>query len=88
MATSMMIKVQTGQAKWMVLAILYPMVLGIVVASAVFTGSRLLGLDGVTAMWSFYAVAVAATIIAGLIPHRTTGVLPVAADACPATPNP
>ena len=88
MATSMMIKVQTGQAKWMVLAILYPMVLGIVVASAVFTGSRLLGLDGVTAMWSFYAVAVAATILAGLVPHRTRGVSPVAVSACPAAPNP
>ena len=70
MATSMMIKVQTGQAKWMVLAIVYPMLLGIVVASAVFTGGRLLGLDGETAMWSFYAIAVAATIVAGVVPHR------------------
>jgi ferrous iron transport protein B len=88
MATSMMIKVQTGQAKWMVLAIVYPMILGILVASAVFTGGRLLGLDGVTAMWSFYAVAVAATIIAGLVPHRTRAPLPVVIDACPAAPNP
>ncbi|MYL81844.1 ferrous iron transport protein B [Desulfovibrio aerotolerans] len=81
MATSMMIKVQTGQAKWMVLAILYPMVLGIIVASAVFTGGRLLGLDGNTAMWSFYGLAVAATIVAGLIPHRTPVTLPVTAVA-------
>lgn len=79
MATSMMIKIQTGQMRWMALAIVYPMVLGMVVASAVFTGSRLLGLDGLTAMWSFYGLAVAATVVAGLVPHRPRNVsLPVA----------
>ncbi len=78
MATSMMIKIQTGEMRWMALAIVYPMVLGIVVASAVFTGSRLLGLDGLTAMWSFYGLAVAATVVAGLVPHRKRSVsLPV-----------
>jgi len=74
MATSMMIKIQTGEMRWMALAIVYPMVLGIVVASAVFTGSRLLGLDGLTAMWSFYGLAVAATVVAGLVPHRPRNV--------------
>jgi ferrous iron transport protein B len=87
MATSMMIKVQTGQAKWMVLAILYPMLLGIVVASAVFTGGRLLGLDGETAMWGFYAIAVAATVVAGIVPHRDRRPLAVATEACPVGQN-
>jgi len=75
-STSMTIKVQTGQSRWMAVAILYPMALGLVVASAVFSGGRFLGVDGNTAMWGFYALAVAATLVAGFLPHRPRSVLP------------
>ena len=64
LATTIMVKVQTGSYKWMIFSILFPTVLGLVTASAVYTLGGALGLGGVQAMKVFYALAV--LVAAGL----------------------
>jgi ferrous iron transport protein B len=66
LATTIMVQMQTKSAKWMLFSIGYLMFLGITVSSAVFTGASLLGLTGMQAMWTFYALAVLVTIVLGL----------------------
>ena len=66
--TSIMVRHQTNSTKWMLFSIGYQTLLGISVASLVFTGGNLLGLTGFQAMWGFYALCVAATLIMALIP--------------------
>jgi ferrous iron transport protein B len=75
MATMMMVKVQAGDTKWMLFAIAYPMVVGLAVASMVFTGGSALGLSGLQAMGLFYGLAVLITLVLGFIelkPARDT----------------
>lgn len=66
--TSIMVRHQTNSTKWMFFSIGFQTLLGIFVASLVFTGGSLLELTGFQAMWVFYAVCVAATLISALIP--------------------
>jgi len=66
-ATVLTIKIQTGSVKWMLFSMVYQMLLGIVVAGSVFTGSRLLGLSGLQAMALFFAMALTLTIVMGFI---------------------
>ncbi len=65
-ATSIMVKLQSGSWKWMVFSIGYQMFLGLGVATLVFSGGRFLGLNGLQAMGAFYALAVATTLATGL----------------------
>ena len=46
LATTIMIKVQTGSYKWMLFSILFPTALGFIVASLIFTGGSAFGLTG------------------------------------------
>ncbi|MCF8143045.1 MAG: ferrous iron transport protein B [Deltaproteobacteria bacterium] len=69
-ATTIMVKVQSGSFKWMLFSMFYPMALGLVVAMAVFTGGKALGLTGLQAMFVFYGLALTATIGMGLIKNR------------------
>ncbi|MFO7602011.1 MAG: ferrous iron transport protein B [Candidatus Desulfacyla sp.] len=69
-ATTIMVKVQSGSFKWMLFSMFYPMALGLVVAMAVFTGGKALGLTGFQAMFAFYGLALTATIGMGLIKNR------------------
>ena len=69
-ATVLTIKIQTGSVKWMLFSMAYQMLLGITVASIVFTGSRLLGLTGLQAMAVFFGIALTFTIVMGLINPR------------------
>jgi len=69
-ATTIMVKIQSGSVKWMLFSMLYPMALGLVVAVAVFTGGKALGLTGFQAMFAFYGLALTATIGMGLIKNR------------------
>jgi len=69
-ATTIMVKVQSGSFKWMLFSMFYPMALGLVVAMAVFTGGKTLGLTGFQAMFAFYGLALTATIGMGLIKNR------------------
>jgi ferrous iron transport protein B len=69
-ATTIMVKIQSGSIKWMLFSMIYPMVLGLTVAVLVFTGGSALGLTGLQAMFAFYGLALATTIVAGFIKNR------------------
>ncbi len=72
MATTMVVKVQSGSWKWMFFSLAYMMGLGALVATLVFTGGTVLELSGAQAMAWFYGIAVAATVVTGLLkPHPT-----------------
>jgi ferrous iron transport protein B len=72
LATLMAIKLQTTSYKWMLFSLTYQLGLGIFVASLVFTGSRLLGLSGLQAMFGFFALMVLTTILVGFIKNTST----------------
>ncbi len=69
-ATTIMVKIQSGSIKWMLFSMIYPMVLGLTVAVLVFTGGTALGLTGLEAMFVFYGLALTATIATGLMRNR------------------
>ena len=66
LATTIMIKVQTGSYKWMVFSMLFPTALGFAVASIVYTGGSMAGLSGIQMMGVFYSSVVLMTIVLGL----------------------
>ena len=66
LATTIMIKVQTGSYKWMLFSVMFPTFLGFGVASAIFTGGSILELSGIQMMGSFYLFVVCLTLIIGL----------------------
>ncbi|MFP4672405.1 MAG: ferrous iron transport protein B [Desulfohalobiaceae bacterium] len=70
LATLIGIKIQTLSSKWMLFSLLYQISLGIVAAVLVFSGGQFLGLTGLQAMFSFYALMVTVTIGMGLIPDK------------------
>ena len=70
LATTIMIKVQTGSYKWMLFSILFPTTLGFIVASIIFTGGSMLGLSGIQMMGVFYIFVVCLTLIIGLSSTR------------------
>jgi ferrous iron transport protein B len=65
-----MMKLETGSWKWMLFGIIYPIILGSVIAVLVFSGGNLLGLSGLQAMIVFYALAVVFMILMGLIKFK------------------
>lgn len=69
-ATVLTIKIQTNSVKWMLFSMAYQMLLGITVASVVFTGGSLLGLSGLQAMGVFFGMALAFTIGMGFVNPR------------------
>ena len=66
LATTIMIKVQTGSYKWMLFSMLFPTALGFAVASCIFTGGSLVGLSGIQMMGVFYCSVVLLAIAVGL----------------------
>jgi ferrous iron transport protein B len=70
LATSIAVKLQAGAVKWMLFSITYPMVLGIAVATLVFSTGSALGLTGLQAMAGFYGLALAFTIFMGFFKHQ------------------
>lgn len=69
-AAMIMIKLQTGSYKWMFFSLFIPIIMGIVISSAVFTGSRWLGLNGWQAMAVFYLAALSVTIFTAFLKDR------------------
>ncbi len=67
LATTIMVKVQTGSYKWMLFSILFPSALGLCVASAVFTIGTTFGLNGVTMMKGFYLFVLAVAILVAIV---------------------
>ena len=66
LATTIMIKVQTGSYKWMLFSILFPTALGFLMASLIFTGGTALHLNGIQMMGTFYAAVVLLAVVTGL----------------------
>ncbi|MEF2232166.1 MAG: ferrous iron transport protein B [Pseudodesulfovibrio sp.] len=81
---SIMVRHQANSTKWMLFSIAYQTLLGLVVASLVFTGGSLLGLTGFQTMWAFYGLCLALTLVMALIPtpEEKGGALPVAPAPC------
>jgi ferrous iron transport protein B len=73
MATAISVKIQSGSVKWMLFSIAYPMLLGICVATLVFSGGSALGLSGLQAMAAFYGLALAFTIFMGVFKQQAEG---------------
>ncbi len=69
LATLITIKLQSGSWGYMLLSLGGQIALGTGVAVLVFTGGSLLGLTGLQAMIAFYGLAMAAAVIAALIPN-------------------
>ncbi len=69
---SMMVRGQTGSTKWMVFSILFQMTIGLIVATFVFSGGKMLGLNGTEAMWTFYGICFAVVVILGFIPSAAS----------------
>ncbi|THB63993.1 MAG: ferrous iron transport protein B [Desulfovibrio sp.] len=74
MATTMIVKVQSGAWKWMIFSLVYMIGLGAAVSTLVYTGGSLLGFDGIQAMAWFYGLALAATVITGLFKPQPTDI--------------
>ena len=70
LATTMAVKLQSGSIKWMLFSMAYPMVLGLLVATLVFSGGQALGLTGLQAMFGFYGLALVLTVGVGFIKDR------------------
>jgi len=66
LATVIMVRVQTDSTRWMVFSVVFPTILGLTVASAVFTGGTALGLSGLDAMTAFYLSLVGLLLLVAL----------------------
>jgi ferrous iron transport protein B len=66
LATTIMIKVQTGSYKWMLFSILFPTTLGFLVASLIYTGGTALNLNGIQMMGVFYGAVLLLAVVTGL----------------------
>ena len=66
LATTIMIKVQTGSYKWMLFSIVFPTTLGFIVASLIYTGGSAMNLTGIQMMGVFYCSVVLLAIVTGL----------------------
>ncbi len=72
LATAIAVKIQAGSVKWMLFSIGYPMLLGIAVATLVFSTGRALNLSGLQAMAGFYGLALAFTVFMGFFGTNNT----------------
>ena len=62
LATTIMVKVQTGSYGWMLFSIVFPTFFGLAVAAGVFSIGMALGLSGIQAMVGFYITALATAV--------------------------
>jgi ferrous iron transport protein B len=67
LAAAIAVKIQAGGTRWMLFSVGYSMALALGVSIAVFSGGSALGLSGFETMWVFYGLALALTIIMGLV---------------------
>jgi ferrous iron transport protein B len=67
---AMTVRLSSGSTRWMLFSIAYQTLLGLFVASLVFTGATWLGLSGWQAMWTFYGLCLAATAAMALLPEE------------------
>ena len=77
LATTIMVRVQTNSYGWMLFSIVFPTLLGLSVASAVFTLGSALALSGLEMMTAVYLTGVALLLIVGLAKRPFGRALPV-----------
>ena len=65
--TAISIKIETGSVNWMLFSFFYPLVLGLLMATLVYSGGNALGLTGLQAMWAFYLIPLTVTLFVGLL---------------------
>ena len=70
-ATMIVVKMQTNSFKWMLFAIFFPISLGIIIASFVFTMGNSFAWSGLEAMSYYYFTILAITLILALIPNKS-----------------
>jgi ferrous iron transport protein B len=70
-ATMIVVKMQTGKYRWMMFAIFFPVILGISIASLVFSLGMANGWSGLETMTYFYVVVVSIVLILGLFPSKS-----------------
>lgn len=66
--TLIMVRMQTASTKLMCFSVAYQTLLGLGVATFVFTGGRMLNLTGMQMMWLFYGICVLTTVVMGMLP--------------------
>jgi ferrous iron transport protein B len=66
-ATAIAVKVQTGSFVWMLFSMGYPIFLGLSLATVAFSAGKALGLSGIQAMYAFYGLALAFTVVTGFM---------------------
>ncbi|WP_321311163.1 ferrous iron transport protein B [Halarcobacter sp.] len=69
-ATMIVVKIQTDSYKWMMFAIFFPVFLGLILSSLVFTLGLNFGWSGLDAMTYFYITIVVIALIIGLFPNK------------------
>ncbi len=67
---SIMVRNQTGATKWMIFSIIFQMTIGLIVATFIFSGGKMLGLTGLQAMWTFYGICLGLVVILGVLPSQ------------------
>ncbi|NVJ53452.1 MAG: ferrous iron transport protein B [Campylobacteraceae bacterium] len=70
-ATMIVVKMQTNSYKWMLFAIFFPIGLGVVLSSLVFTLGNIFSWSGFEAMTYFYISIVLLTVIIALFPQKS-----------------
>jgi ferrous iron transport protein B len=70
MATAIAVKLQAGSLKWMLFSISYPMVLGLGVATMVFSLGTFFKLSGLQAMFAFFTLALLFTLFMGFFRNK------------------
>ena len=71
-ATMIVVKLQSNSYKWMMFAIFFPITLGIIISSVIFSFGQTSGISGLDAMTYFYFTVVLIALILGLIPQKTS----------------
>lgn len=71
-ATMIVVKLQTNSYQWMMFAIFFPITLGIVIASVIFTLGVQNNWTGVEAMGYFYFTTLFIALVVGLFPNKNT----------------
>ena len=70
-ATMIVVKMQTNSFKWMLFAIFFPVTLGVVVSSVVFTLGNTYSWSGLEAMSYFYFAVIIITLVLAFYPNNS-----------------
>ncbi|PSW03997.1 ferrous iron transport protein B [Photobacterium lipolyticum] len=83
LATMIMVRVQTGQYRWMLLSLIFPTALGLGVASTTYSLGLALGASGIAMMSGVYFSGLALLLAVGFYPAIKRGLMPAAGNTAP-----